>query len=181
MILNAIKSYWDSQKNDRPAGHIGMSAIGMCSRRLAYMHHEIPGIPLDWRAKIIFDIGNLYHKQLRKVLADGLTMTQPCTALIREEEEVRLGILTGHIDGVLAHDPHCENEGHKSTLLEVKSMNERGFTELKKTGELSKDYRAQTSAYLRSTGYASATMLIANKNTGDMLSMQYSGNSELLD
>lgn len=180
--LDAIKAYWDYQKPDRPAGHIGMSALGSCGRRLGYMYHEIEGAPLDSRAKIIFDDGHLHHDQIRKALREGLILNDSCYSLVREEEEVSLGYVTGHIDGVLQHDSvKCQNEGHRTKLLEVKSMNARGFAELKRTGELSKEYGTQTSAYLRATGYTEASIVAKNKDTGEMLRLTYTGNADLLD
>lgn len=182
MELQAIQKYWDYKPSDRPPGHIGMSGIGMCKRRLAYVHHEIEGIALDWRAKIIFDDGNLHHTQIRTALREGLILSNSCYTLVREEEEVKLGSLTGHIDGILKHDNvACQEDGHYTMLLEVKSMNDRGFQELKRTGELSKDYAAQVSAYLRSLGYDTACVLVKNKNTGEMLRMYFDRDDVLLD
>lgn len=181
-VLKAIESFWDYKPADRPSGHIGMSGIGHCKRQLAYVKHEVLGKPLDWRAKIIFDDGNLHHTQIRKALRDGLVLLNSCYSLVREEEEVKLGQLTGHIDGVLQHDHvRCNEDDHITMLLEVKSMNDRGFGELKRTGELSKEYAAQTSAYLRATGLKEARILAKNKNTGEMLSLSFACNDVLLD
>lgn len=180
--LDAIQAYWDYQKSDRPQGHIGMSGLGHCGRQLAYNYHEIPGIPLDWRAKIIFDDGHLHHDQIRKALREGLSLNESCYSLIREEEQVTLGYVTGHVDGVLQHDNvRCQKDDHHSMLLEVKSMNEYGFQQLKKTGELSMEYATQTSAYLRATGLGAAVILAKNKNTGEMLRLVYNGDADLLD
>lgn len=180
--LDAIQAYWDYQKNDRPPGHIGMSGLGHCGRQLGYVFHEIEGAPLDWRAKIIFDDGHLHHDQIRKALREGLSLQNSCYSLIREEEEVTLGIVKGHVDGVLEHDNvKCQKDGHFSKLLEVKSMNDRGFAELKRTGELSKEYAVQTSAYLRASGLRSAVILAKSKNTGEMLRLEYDCDEALLN
>ncbi len=182
MELEAIKQYWDYKPADRAPGHIGMSGLGHCKRQLAYVKHEIKGQELDWRAKIIFDDGNLHHTQIRKALRDGLALMNSCYSLVKEEEEVKLGQLTGHIDGVLQHDDvQCSNDEHKTMLLEVKSMNDRGFGELKRTGELSREYKAQLSAYLRATGYKTACVLAKNKNTGEMLRLYVEADDVLLD
>lgn len=182
MELEAIKTFWDYKPADRPPGHIGMSGIGHCKRQLAYVKHEIKGTELDWRAKIIFDDGNLHHSQIRQALREGLVILNSCYTLVREEEEVKLGQLTGHIDGVLKHDNlKCQDDDHRTMLLEVKSMNDRGFQELKRTGELSKEYESQVSAYLRATGYKTACVLAKNKNSGEMLRLYIDCNDVLLD
>ena len=182
LALDAVRAYWDCKKSDRPESHIGMSALGHCGRQLAYKYHEIPGNPYDWRAKIIFDDGHLHHDQIRKALAEGLVLMNSCYSLVKEEEQVSLGYVTGHIDGMLEHDDiKCENKEHRDLLLEVKSMNDRGFNEFKKTGELSKEYAIQTSAYMRATGVSGALILAKNKNSGEMLQLLYNGDSDLLD
>jgi len=182
VIFDAIKAYWDYQKSDRPAGHIGMSGIGHCARQMAYQHHQVEGSPLEWRSKVIFDDGDMHHDQLRKALREGLVLTKSCYGLYGEEEEVCLGVLKGHIDGMLAHETEkCDNSQHKDMLLEIKSMNERGFAELKRTKTLSFEYRAQVSAYLRASGLGHALILVKNKNTGDMFTLIYEGEDELLD
>ncbi len=182
MELEAIQAFWDYQKADRPPGHIGMSALGHCGRQNAYNYHEIEGRPLDWRAKIIFDDGHLHHDQIRKALREGLVLNESCYSLVREEEQVMLGVVPGHVDGVLQHDHiQCQDKDHFSMLLEVKSMNDRGFSELKRTGELSMEYASQTSAYLRATGLQAAVILAKNKNTGEMLRLVYQCDAKLLD
>ena len=182
MELEAIKEYWDYQKSDRPEGHIGMSLIGHCGRQLGYVHHKVPGLQLDWRAKIIFDDGNLHHTQIRKALREGLVLKDSCYSLVKEEETVALGSLKGHIDGILQHDHiKCKGGDHQTMLLEVKSMNDRGFQELKRTGVLQKEYGSQTSAYLRATGLRTACILAKNKNSGEMLRLYYTIDDVLLD
>lgn len=183
MILQAIKAYWDDQRKDRPAGHIGMSAIGHCARQLAYSHHQMVGMPLEWRSKVIFDDGDLHHTQIRKALREGLVLNKSCYQLYGEEETVNLGELTGHIDGVLVHESEkCDNQSHKDMLLEVKSMNDRGFSEVRRAGKLlSFEYRAQVSAYLRAMALSHAIILIKNKNNGDMQTVIYEGEDVLLD
>lgn len=183
MILQAIKDYWEYKKNDRPNDHIGMSAIGHCARQLAYKKHNTFSEPPDWRAKIIFDDGDRHHDQIRLALREGLSLTKSCYSLIGEEEEVHLGTaLVGHIDGILKHDDDdCKESGHESMLLEVKSMNERGFEQFQRERKLPYEYECQVSAYLRASGYDKAQIIIKNKNTGQMDQMVYTENGALLD
>lgn len=182
LILEAIKSYWNNQKEDRDPSHIGMSSLGHCGRQLAYKHHQVKGSDLDWRAKVIFDDGDMHHTQIRKAISEGLIMNKSCYGLFGEEEEVNLGQLSGHIDGALIHDStNCNNTQHKDMLLEVKSMNDRGFTEFRRKRTLSFEYRAQVSAYLRAAALGYAYIIVKNKNNGDMDSMVYEGEDVLLD
>lgn len=182
MILQVIKEYWEYQKSDRPPGTIGMSAIGHCGRQLGYVKHLTFHQDHDWRAKIIFDDGNRHHDQIRKAIREGLALKNSCFSLVGEEEEVCLGILKGHVDGILKHDDEaCKGQGHETMLLEVKSMNERAFEAFKKDRKLPYEYECQVSAYLRASGYDTADIVIKNKNTGEMDEMLYKENGELLD
>ena len=182
LIIEAIQKYWDSQASDRAPGHIGMSALGHCGRQLAYMHHQIQGNPLDWRAKVIFNDGHMHHDQIRKAIREGLVLNDSCYSLLSEEEEVNIGVLTGHIDGMLWHDDAaCASKEHKTMLLEVKSMNDRGFQELKRTNKLSFEYRAQVSGYLRASQVGLAYILVKNKNTGELYHLIYEGEDVFLD
>jgi hypothetical protein len=182
MILDAIKDYWEYQKSDRPPGQISMSAIGHCARQLAYVKHLTFANQPDWRAKIIFDDGNRHHDQIRLALREGLILQKSCFQLIGEEQEVSLGMLKGHVDGILIHDDvECKDKGHESMLLEVKSMNDRAFAEFQRERKLPYEYECQVSAYLRGSGYDKACILVKNKNTGQMDQMIYTENAALLD
>lgn len=182
MILKAIKEYWEYQKSDRPPGTIGMSQIGHCARQLAYVKHLTFSEPHDWRAKIIFDDGNRHHDQIRLAIREGLIQQGSCYSLTGEECEVNIGELKGHVDGILFHDDDkCVGRGHETMLLEVKSMNERGFAQFQKERKLPYEYECQVSAYLRASGYDRAHIVIKNKNTGQMDEMVYVENVMLLD
>lgn len=182
MILQAIKDYWEYQKSDRPPDQISMSSIGHCARQLAYKKHGTFAEPHDWRAKIIFDDGNRHHDQIRLAIREGLILDKACYQLIGEEQEVTLGVLKGHVDGILIHDDvECTGKGHESMLLEVKSMNERGFASFKKDRKLPYEYECQVSAYLRASGYDKAQIIVKNKNTGEMDEMIFTANESLLD
>lgn len=112
----------------RDPSHITMSSLGHCARQLAYRYHGVEGKPLSWRTMMVFKDGDTAHTQLRAMIVEGLTGSQSCYELIEQEKEVNYQGIIGHVDGILGHkDQMCSNANHRPLLLEVKSMNDRGF------------------------------------------------------
>ncbi len=181
-FTNQIKAGLEKQIDDRDPTTVSMSSIGHCARQLAYRIHGIDGAPLSWRARMIFDDGHMAHDQIRFMLAEALGESKSCFALVKEEMDVDFSGVGGHIDGILEHSEACKETGedHVSMLLEVKSMNDRAFAELKKNQELPWEYRCQVSGYLAATGLNHAIILAKNKNTGDLAEYRYTIERDLL-
>lgn len=180
-FTNHIKKGLESAIDDRDPTNISMSSIGHCARQLAYRMHGIDGTPLNWRARMIFDDGHMAHDQLRFMLNEALVNSKSCYKLVKEEADVDFSGVGGHIDGILEHSDECKDASHSSMLLEVKSMNDRAFAELKKNGELPWEYRCQVSGYLAATGMTKAIILAKNKNTGDLAEYIYEVERDLLE
>ena len=180
MLVEAINFHLLSRKeSDRPV--FGLSGIGSCKRKLAYLHHKVAAKPLSARSKIIFDDGHVTHEHLRSWLAAGLLDSKSCYTLVDLEREVTLGGTKGHIDGILFHSTSCQEKDHKTRLLEVKSMNNRAFKEFQKTKIPSFEYAAQMSAYLRATGLQEAYVLAKDKDRATLVEAIYPIDNDLID
>ena len=162
MIIEAIKRALDSQGRDRDPKIISASSLGQCSRKLAFRHHGYAEEPLDWRAKAIFSDGNHAHDQLREWIRSGLDGT--CYTLDREELRVERDKIGGHIDGAITHNPECKVEGHKTRLLEIKSMNSYSFSDLEKESLPDYEYLIQIYFYLYALDLEECILLAKNKN-----------------
>ena len=181
LLASNIKQRLAAAVDRRDPSHITMSSLGHCARQLGYRYHGVDGTPLSWRTMMIFNDGDRAHNQLREFIVSSLKDVSSCYELVDQEKGVNYMGITGHVDGVLAHrDNACNNITHMPMLLEVKSMNDRGFKELVKTGEIGKEYRCQVSGYLAGLGLTKAVILAKNKNTGDLYEAQYTIETDLL-
>ncbi len=182
IFTNLIKDELTSHVDRRDPSTISMSSLGHCMRSLAYRYHEIPGKPLGWRTMMVFKDGDMGHAQLRMLMYNRLQGAGYCHKLVDEEAEVCLDGVVGHIDGFLKHDPDCKFTGpmHKDFLLELKTMNDRAFAELKKHEEVGLEYRCQISGYLAALDIDQAIVIAKNKNTGELLEFIYDGEDELV-
>ncbi len=181
-IVSDIKKMLENTVDDRDPSNITMSSLGHCARQLAYRFFEIPGRPLPWRSYMVFEDGDMAHEQLRKMIVAVLNDNRlSCYELNGQEDAVAYEGIPGHIDGYLKHDGvKCQNPEHCDMLLEVKSMNDRAFTELKKTKQTGFEYRCQVSGYLAALGLKKALILGKNKNNGDIKAYIYEREDNIL-
>ena len=180
-ISDGIKHRLAKAVDKRDPSHITMSSLGHCARQLGYRYHGIEGTPLPWRTMMVFSDGDMAHNQLRAMIVESLKDSRSCWELVEQEKSVNYQGIIGHVDGVLAHkDQECHNTNHKPMLLEVKSMNDRGFKELAKTQEIGFEYRCQVSGYLAGLGLETAVILVKNKNNGELQEFIYHREDDLL-
>lgn len=170
-FLTAIKEALEEGSEKRDPKVISMSSLGHCARQLAYRMHGTPGTSLTWRALGIFSDGNLHHDSIRSLLKKGLE--GGCYSLQDQELSVSYEGISGHVDGVLRHDRACSVLSHGDLLLEVKSVNDRGYGDVLKKGELSFEYRCQVSGYLKALGLKQAVIILKNKNTAEISEFLY--------
>lgn len=134
------------------------SALGVCMRQLFFGATD--AIPNDddtgaelLRTTVIFETGTYIH-----VLLQNLCKRAGC--LVKREVAIQnevLGIL-GHADGII-------RIGGRKYLLEIKTINDRGFT---MTTEVQPAHKKQIHAYMRALGLDAAVVLYYNKNTQNM-------------
>ena len=183
LVEPAIKAQLADELVKKESTHISMSSLGHCARQLSYRANGIEGAGLDWRSMMVFDDGHMHHDQLRGLIEAGLKKvnSSSCFKLTSQEKEVEYNGVLGHIDGMLEHSNLlCVNPDHHSMLLEVKSMNDRGFSELVKTETVGFEYACQVSGYLAALGLTEALILAKNKNTGEIAEFIYQRDDGML-
>lgn len=180
-FISAIKRELEATPQDRDPSRLSMSSLGHCGRQLAYRYHGVAPEAFNWKSYMVFDDGDMHHAQLRLLLTTRLQKEDSCYQLEDQEKEVSYQGIPGHIDGLLKHnDEKCKDKTHTTMLLEVKSMNERAFAEIKKTKSLGYEYACQVSGYLAAHQLRYAVILAKNKNTGDLVEFIYECDLELL-
>ena len=180
-FADIVKKRFERRVDSRDPGLISMSSLGHCTRQLAYRHHGVVSEPFNWRTMAIFADGDMAHTRLRLELVNGLIEEKSCYRLEHQESEVELEGIVGHVDGMLMHDSSiCQMTQHKDLMLEVKSMNDRAFSEAKKTGEIGYEYRCQLSGYLAAAKMEQAVVLLKNKNNSDLLSFLYTVEHDII-
>lgn len=146
---------WKGDQNDE-SRVLRLSAAGKCARQMAYnTHYPEEREELSARALNVFILGDLLHEMERHLINQVATLT-------RVEERVEMPItptvnVAGHIDGVLelASGP---------VILDIKSINTRGFKEATEVGPRP-DYIAQINAYMHATGIHNSVLWMYNKDT----------------
>jgi len=112
LIESAAKDYKPAIKK-----YHRMSEIGKCSRAICYDWLGYAKKPLEGRAMLMLDDGNLHHRDLRDRLRKaGYVITE-------EERELydRKWNIQGHIDGLI------EGNGLEKSLLEIKTVSRWAF------------------------------------------------------
>lgn len=140
----------------QPRTHIGASQIGhACDRRIWLDYHEEAQEEITPRGRRIFRVGKLLEELIREEL-ERLDMVHI------QDWQVPLSDppLKGEADGII------KIKGEGSFILEIKSMNERGFKEILKKGcqQTHFQYWAQCQAYMGMSGLKEAILLVMNKN-----------------
>lgn len=138
-----------------PRQHLGLSECGHpCSRYLWYAHHATPAVKIDGRVIRLFRLGDMVETAIISDLRGiGIDVTD-------QQKEVTIkhnGVtLRGHIDGIV----------DKTTLLEIKSANEKSFRQLQKLGyeKWQPKYKAQAHIYMALIGLRQCLCIVENKN-----------------
>lgn len=119
--------------NDRAVNVNAPSQAGNCNRQNYYSRMNYKRGKLDPRSRRIFDNGTFVHKRLQEYLLDMELLLIEEVPLINDEFNIQ-----GHTDGILT----LKNE---IAILEIKSMNDMQFKELKDTKE---EHKKQGLIYL---------------------------------
>lgn len=142
-------------------GLIRLSAVGRCTRQVAYAFHgfEKAGKEIDARAKVVFwtgDLAELTVVALAKLA--GCTLMATGLQQIAVKFAVNGATISGHPDGILLADKRLH-------LVEVKSMSSFSFERFEK-GYLDPSYIAQYNAYLEALGLDAVVYVALNKDAG---------------
>lgn len=110
-----------AKDNDRAIDVNAPSAVGSCIRSRYYtrMGAESDPYSIDARTRRIFDNGSGVHERLQSYLKKQGMLLMDEVPLVNEDYAIQ-----GHTDGIL-------KLGNELAILEIKSINSRGFSELK--------------------------------------------------
>jgi len=144
-----------------PRSYLGMSQIGgNCERLMWYYFRQAFTSEFSRRTMRIFERGNWEEERVVNELRDlhGFTIEDA-----QMEYKDLGGHFIGHSDGGVRHPTLT---GDERVVLEIKSMNQKGFTALTKHGlEKSKPgYYAQIILYLYYEGLERALYIVTNKD-----------------
>ena len=108
-----------NKPNDRAVDVNAPSQAGKCLRGNYYMRKQIECESIDPRTQRIFDNGTYTHERLQKYLMDMFLLICDEVPLINDEYNIQ-----GHTDGFL-------DLGDEVAILEIKSINDNQFNQLK--------------------------------------------------
>lgn len=134
------------------------SALGVCQRALWLSNFKAPISHRpkedELRSYLIFEIGTAIHVVIQNLCKRAGIMVRP-EAVIKDERRK----IIGHADGILRIQ---ENE----YILEIKSINSRGFTLLGKSPQMA--HKQQAHAYMKSLGLDWAIILYYDKDRSQL-------------
>ena len=123
-----------NRPNDRAVNVNAPSQAGKCNRANYYMRNQVEGDGgIDPRTQRIFDNGTYTHERLQGYMIDMDLLLMDEVPLINVKYNIQ-----GHTDGFLNLDPEV-------AILEIKSINSRGFADLKDAKE---EHKKQGLIYL---------------------------------
>lgn len=132
LILQGEKEADGDRKNETNSPS---SALG-CVRRNYYQRQGLDKEPIEPRVRRIFDNGHGMHERIQGYLLDMGVLLMDEVPLVNNEYEIQ-----GHTDGIMS----ITKNPKVVEILEIKSINDRGFTALK---EAKKEHRAQAGTYI---------------------------------
>lgn len=161
--LNYIINNGQSPRGRR-SRRLGMASIAdPCARKIWFRFRWARIGDITVRIKRIFDTGNLLENQvIDSLVAAGIDITDQQAAV-----EGWGGHIYGFIDGIAHNVPEAPKTPH---LLEVKSMNNRNFTALKKYGiiESKHDHYVQMINYMGKKNLTRGLYVVINKDTSEI-------------
>ena len=123
-----------NKPNDRAVNVNAPSQAGKCNRANYYMRMQYEGDgSVDPRTQRIFDNGTYTHERLQTYLLDMELLHMDEVPLINDEYHIQ-----GHTDGFI-------NLGDEVAILEIKSINDNQFSQLKDAKE---EHKCQGLIYL---------------------------------
>ena len=148
-----VEINWDGDNGNI----LRLSGAGKCPRQTAYgKHYPEDAEELSARALNVFIHGDILHAKERELI-------RRVTYLHGEEERVEFPLGGGH-PNVIGHIDGRIFLGEQQHILDIKSVNTRGFKEALSVGPR-QDYIDQLNAYMEATGVHHAVLWMYNKDT----------------
>lgn len=132
MLIEHIKQHWNKHEEARSwSNGLRASSSGKCARAIAYQYHGYDAEPLNWRARLVFRLGDIIESDLVGVARlYGLTDEQKECSITIDGVEIK-----GHVDGILG-----------DTVVDFKSTTTFGFKKAK--GNPTKGVKEDVGDYL---------------------------------
>lgn len=173
LIEHLLKNIANEEKDRKWSNPLRMSSAGNCQRKIAYQLYEFVPKPLTSRARMVFRLGDTIEAEIKELIKKyppkgyEIEYPQDPFVFVIDGKEI-----TGHVDGII-------NKPRKM-ILEIKSINTRGFTRLKKEG-ISYGYQCQTTAYMNALKIPETLFIFYNKDTSHLLELSYKYDKTLFD
>lgn len=160
MLIESIREHYDKTEKEREwSNPLRCSSSGKCVRALAYQLFGYTPEPLNFRARMVFRLGDLIESDLVDACMQCYPNFKAGKEYIKyvggdlykayEQFEVTLKVagldITGHLDG------YIEKDGKPDVLVDFKSMAKFGFDRAEK-GEVDEGYLAQAHCYMKAMG-----------------------------
>jgi hypothetical protein len=170
-----LLEYGQKPIEEKRRSYLGMSGIGdECERKLWLGFRWAKKKFTDTRSKRIFQRGDLEEERVisdlvnvgMKVYAVINDEIVPLTGKVGEKQEEYIGFAghsKGHSDGRIEGVIEAPKTVH---LLEIKTMNNKNFTNMQKVGLKNShpNYYAQAQRYMKAAGLTRALFVITNKD-----------------
>lgn len=130
--------------------------MNACPRKLYYditevVPTDVGANAVDARIQMIFDLGDFFHLYIQTLLLSAGILEEMEAEVVNKKL-----MLEGHSDGILKFP-------HKRAILEIKTINARGFAQLKTKAKV--DHIYQASIYAVELGMDEIVFLYINKDT----------------
>jgi CRISPR/Cas system-associated exonuclease Cas4 (RecB family) len=187
-----VESNKAERANHKP-GKFYPSSVGKCLRAIVYQMLGYEGREPDAKGLSIMDNGTYFHERMESNIRK--TDIFVASELPLKNEQLNI---SGRLDLVIKNfSPHTPDDkivkliNHKSEtvyegpsndvmIVELKSINEKGFTYLKGKGEPKEEHVQQIQLYMYMTGIHSGILLYENKNTQEMMDFYVEYNEEVV-
>lgn len=174
MLIDQILTGIEAEENGRQWGNpLRMSSAGKCQRSIAYQLHGFEPKPLRARARMVFRLGDTVEAEIKALIQKyppkGFEIEYPEAPI---EIEIAGRVITGHVDGLILKP--------KLMILEIKSINTRGFSMLASKG-ISYGYQCQATLYMKALGYEKTLFIFYNKDTSHLTEIPYEFDDEMYE
>ena len=194
IVYEAIAKKNEEESKKHTGGKFYPSSVGNCQRNIVYKMSGYPAPPIEPRSLLIMDNGTKFHDRMEELLGACGIMIAPELSIVSKELNI-----SGRSDAIVKNFmPHETNEdivtlkdpennvvyeGPESEVLiiELKSINQRGFDWLIKKNEHKEEHELQLQLYMYLTGIKQGCLLYENKNKQELAEFHIKYDQEKVD
>jgi CRISPR/Cas system-associated exonuclease Cas4 (RecB family) len=181
IIQNSVVAMNVEEGKKHSGGKFYPSSCGRCSRAIVYQMSGYPKPEMDARSLLILSNGTSFHERMEAIMGGAGIMIAPELSISSKELNISGrsdAIIKNHLDHetneviVTLTDPEGKvvYEGPESEVLivELKSINQRGFDWITKKQEHKEEHELQLQLYMYLTGIRQGILLYENKNKQEL-------------